>query len=89
MDPYEPPPRRESMLTIILTGMVTVFTVLVLILVTGGWVLWLVLVVGAMVFLYIFHYFLWGRLLDEQVAGEREEEILRQRAAEKDAEGWA
>ena len=83
MEPYEPPsPNRESMLTVILTGMVVCFTLLLLVLITGGWIFWLILIVGAMASLYVFHYVVWGKMLNDEVAGEREEEILRQRAGD-------
>jgi hypothetical protein len=37
----------------------------------------------------LFHYVLWGRVFSDAVAGEREEEQLRQRAAELEAdENW-
>ena len=43
-------------------------------------------IVGIILILYgMFHYLLWGKMLSEQVAGEREEEQLRQRA---EVEEW-
>ena len=75
MPPSEPPtPRRESMLTVILTGMVGLFALSLLLLIGGTWVAWLVVVVGGLAFFALFHYLLWGKLLSDQTAGEREEE---------------
>lgn len=78
--------QRESMLTVVLTGMVVFFILFVLILITGGWVFWLVQVIAAITFLCLLHYVLWGKLMSDSVAGEREEEMLRQQAEEKESE---
>jgi hypothetical protein len=87
MEPYEPPsPQRESTLTIMLTGMVCSFILFFVVLITGGWVLWLLLVVALLASFGAFHYLLWGKMLDEQVAGEREEYVLRRRALDEDGE---
>src|SRR2546430_226479 len=89
MDPYEPPPPgRETMLTVILTGMVLVFSLFVLIIITGGWVMYLALVVAALAWLFLFHYFTWGKPLSDEMKGEREEEQLRQRIKTTDTDDW-
>jgi hypothetical protein len=64
--------------------MVLTFSLGLLILISGGWVLWLVIVTAAMVMFGCFHYLLWGKLLSDKVAGEREEEKLLQRASAPD-----
>jgi hypothetical protein len=45
-----------------------------------------VLLGGGMFLLGMFHYVLWGRAFSQETAGEREEEQLRQRAAEVESE---
>lgn len=71
---------RESMLTIVLTGMAAAFFLGFLILITGGFFFYLVQVLAVMAVLGGLHYFLWGKMFSDEVAGEREEEQLRQRA---------
>ena len=57
---------------------------LLLVVATGGWavhVLW----IGTAIFLFgAIHYMLWGRLMLQQTAGEREEEEVRRRAEERE-----
>ncbi len=79
-----PSPQRENMLTIFLTGMAALFFLGFLILITGGFFFYLVQVVAAMTILGSLHYFLWGKLFSNEVADEREEEQLRQRAEAKE-----
>jgi hypothetical protein len=78
----ERPHDRGPFLGLLLTVLALVFFVLVLIFISGGFFLYVVLACLAMVALCGFHYVLWGRALTHAVAGEREEELLRQRAAE-------
>jgi hypothetical protein len=54
-------------------------------LITGGLVGWLLVGAVILTVLGLFNYLLWGRSLNRQVAGEREEEELRARA---EAELW-
>jgi hypothetical protein len=86
MDPHTPPTSsaRQTIVTTFLTAMVAAFLLLLLIVVTWGYLLSLVGVVCAMVAFGALHYFMWGRLLLEQTAGESEEEQLRQRALTED-----
>ena len=87
VEPMESPPQhRGPMLTGILTAMVVFFSVAFLIMITGGWIGWIVLEVAVFGLVYGFHYLTWGKLLSHEVAGEREEEMLRRRAAEKEEE---
>jgi hypothetical protein len=65
--------------------MAVAFLVLVLIFITGGYFLYVLAACVGLALLCAFHYVLWGRALTEAVAGEREEELLRQRA---EAEDW-
>jgi hypothetical protein len=72
---------RHGMLSVFLTLFSLVFFLIVLILVSGGFFLYVVLFAGAILAVALMHYVLWGKAFSESVAGEREEEQLRQRAA--------
>jgi hypothetical protein len=73
--------RRQTFLSIILTLLAAAFFLLVLILISGGFFFYVLEVaLGVAAFIGL-HYLLWGRALSMQVAGEREEEQLRERAA--------
>jgi hypothetical protein len=73
--------RRQNFLSVFLTGLAGMFFLLVLVLITGGFFVYVVAVAGAIVGFAGLHYLLWGKLLSDQVAGEREEEQLREQAA--------
>jgi predicted tellurium resistance membrane protein TerC len=80
---------RHAFLGVFLTLLALGLALLVLIFLSGGLFLYVVLFGGAIVMLGMFHYVLWGRAFTDEVAGEREEEQLRQRAAEMaDEEEW-
>lgn len=78
--------QRHAFLSLFLTVLALGFSLLVLILVSGGFFLYVVLFGGGILLLGMFHYLLWGRAFSDETAGEREEEQLRQRAAEIDVE---
>ena len=78
--------QRHAMLTVFLTVIALIFFGLVLIVISNGLIFAVVLLAGGMSILGMFHYLLWGRAFSEATAGEREEEQLRQRAAEIEAE---
>ena len=85
MDPSNRPPQgREAFLYVFLASLVIFFSVLVLILISGGIFLYVLLVTLGCAAVGLFHYVVWGRMLSEEVAGEREEEQLRQRAEAAD-----
>jgi hypothetical protein len=85
MDPSDlRPQRREAFLYVFLAGLVIFFSLLVLILISGGIFLYVLLIALAVAAVGLFHYVVWGRALSEEVAGEREEEQLRQRAEAAD-----
>jgi hypothetical protein len=88
MSQHHPSPQqgRQHFLTVFLTVGALLFFLLVLILISGGFFLYVVLLAGAILVVGLLHYVLWGRAFSEEVAGEREEEQLRQRAQ---AEDWA
>jgi len=73
---------RQGVLIYFLAGSALLFFGLGLILITGGFFFYVFAVLGGMVMLGFFHYLVWGWLLESEVAGEREEEQLRQRAEE-------
>jgi hypothetical protein len=68
-----------------LTVLGLAFFVVFLIFISGGFFMYVVAAVGGLLLLCGFHYVLWGRALTHAVAGEREEELLRQRAQD---ESW-
>jgi hypothetical protein len=87
MHPNDLPPRdRGSALGMMLTVLAVGFFILVLIFISGGFFLYVVQIAAGIFLFALFHYVLWGRAMSQSVAGEREEERLRQRAAEP--EDW-
>ncbi len=71
---------RDTYLTIVLCIMVGIPAFVFLNILTGGlFVLLLVMAAGVGVLAAV-NYFLWGRSFNREVAGEREEEELRERA---------
>ena len=77
---------RHALLTVFLTVLALIFFGLVLIVISNGLIFFVVLLGGGMFLLGMCHYVLWGRAFSQQTAGEREEEQLRQRAAEIETE---
>ena len=59
--------------------------VLVVVVITGSYFVYLLGIIAAIVAFGAFHYFLWGKMLLDETAGESEEEQLRQRALAEDA----
>jgi hypothetical protein len=78
-DNHQPSKRRETMLTVYLTGLVAGLVLLFLILVTGGFFFFVALAVVGITALGMLHYWLWGQAMTEDVAGEQAQE----RAAEE------
>jgi hypothetical protein len=76
--------RRETFLTIFLTLLAASAILFCLILVTGGFFLWVLVGLAFIAVAGAFHYFLWGKLFSDRVAGEREE--ISPRAEEEDEE---
>jgi hypothetical protein len=76
--------RRQTFLSITLAAGGAIFFLLLLILLSGGFFLYCLLAGAALCAVCLFHYAVWGRALSQEVAGEREEELLRQRAEEED-----
>lgn len=86
---YSPPQQqRHALLSVFLTVLALGFFLLVLIVISGGFFLYVMLFGGGVAILAMLHYLLWGKAFSDSVAGEREEEKLRQRAAEVETEEW-
>jgi hypothetical protein len=81
-DFHEPSRGRETMLTLLLTGLGMGAFLLFLIFVTSGFFLYVVLAVGGITALGFVHYILWGRAMTQDVAGEQEHEIVVRRRSE-------
>jgi hypothetical protein len=75
---------RSPLLTVFLPLAALVLGVPLLIYATGGFFAYFLGVVGFLGFVGLIHWVTWGRALTEEVAGEREEEVLRQKALEED-----
>jgi fatty acid desaturase len=72
--------QRHALLAVFLTVLGVLFFGVVLVLLSGGFFMYVVLLPAAIFLMGLLHYVLWGRAFTEEVAGEREEEQLRQRA---------
>src|SRR5690349_7283359 len=64
---------RETTLAVMLTVLAIIGFLFFLTLLTGGWAVYFVLVVFGLVAFGGLHYLLWGRLMMQETAGEREE----------------
>jgi hypothetical protein len=73
---------RETLLTVALTAMFGGGFLIFLILVSGGYFLYVLGAVAAIALVGSLHWLLWGQALTQEVAGEREEEALRERLQE-------
>jgi len=76
----QPQQQRHALLSVFLTMLALGFFLFLLIFISGGFFLYVLLLGGVILFMAMLHYALWGRAFSESVAGEREEEQLRQRA---------
>ena len=87
MDYEDDPVRsyRETLLAVLLSSVLSGGALLFLFLMCGGFGLFGLLALAGLAGLGLVNYLLWGRRLNRDVAGEREEEELRTRA---EAEGW-
>jgi hypothetical protein len=75
---------RSPLLTVFLPLAALFLGVPLLIYATGGFFAYFLGVIAFLVFLGLIHWVTWGRAFTEEVAGEREEEVLRQKALEED-----
>jgi hypothetical protein len=79
---------RATFLPVALAGIVLLFFLLMLILITGGFIFWCVLCAAVATAVITMHWLVWGRLLTQLTAGEREEEQLLERAREPHEPEW-
>jgi hypothetical protein len=75
---------RQTIVTTALTSMAAALILFALVLIGGGYFICLVGILAAMTAFGGLHYVLWGRLLVRETAGEREEDLLRERALAED-----
>jgi hypothetical protein len=76
---------RDTYMAVVLCVMVGIPCLLFFEVLTGGLLSYLLLSVAILAVLGFINYLLWGRSLNRQVAGEREEEELR---TQMEAEQW-
>jgi small-conductance mechanosensitive channel len=88
MEPSEYQDRRQrgTCLSLMMAAMVVGFFALLLIVATGGWAIYAIWIGAAIVLFGAIHYLLWGRMMLQQTAGDREVEEMRQRAEEREEE---
>src|SRR5262245_5925068 len=75
---------RGTMLAVMLTVLAVGGFVFFFTLISGGWFVYFILLVLAMIGFAGLHYLLWGRLMMQETAGEREEAELKAQAEIKD-----
>jgi hypothetical protein len=71
-------PSRDTYLVVVLCVLVGIPLFVFLNVITSGLFILLLLTAGGIAVLGAFHYLLWGRSFNREVAGEREEEALRE-----------
>jgi arginine exporter protein ArgO len=71
---------RETMLAVALTLLAVGGFLFFLTLISGGWVIYFLEVVLALIAFAGLHYLLWGRMMMDETAGEREEAELQAKA---------
>jgi high-affinity Fe2+/Pb2+ permease len=81
-EPHDPVPQRPTFVPLLLGVLGAGFLFVLLIFLTGGWFFYVGGSISGLVLLGLVHYVVWGRALSEQVAGEREEMELLERARE-------
>src|SRR5437660_330493 len=79
MSSDNPDQQRSSCLMVLITVGIGGFFVMMLVLITGGWLMYLLYVVAGIAVFGAVHYFLWGRLMLQETADERERERQRRR----------
>ena len=82
-DDRDPAKGRALFLPVMLGSIVGIFCLLALVVLTGGFFLYFLLVIGAIVYVGLMHYLLWGRALETQTEGDREEVKVIDRAREE------
>lgn len=78
--------RRNTFLSLFLGTAVALFSFTFLLVILGKAFLLFVMVVGGIGMMSWVHYVLWGKLLTERTAGEREEHLLLERMREEESD---
>ena len=80
MIPHDNPhqQRRETLLTVVLTGLGAIAFLFFLILISGGFFFYVALAAGAIVALGFFHYVVWGYTMTQEVADEQAHDEVQQ-----------
>ncbi len=88
MEPRDNPERRQrgTCLSLMMASGVVAFFALLLVVATGGWAVYVIGIAAAIALFGAIHYVLWGRMMLQQTAGDREEEELRQQSEEPEDE---
>ena len=84
-DPRDPGPEHARFLPVMMGAALTLFFVTFLVMITGGLFFYVGLIVVGLAAMGGLHYLLWGKLLQERTAGEREEAELLERAKAEDS----
>ncbi len=89
-DSEAPRRKRETLLTLMLTAVLSGGILFFLILISGGFFIFVVACVFAIALVGLLHYMLWGQALSREVAGEREaaESQARWEAEEEQGRFW-
>lgn len=72
------PSARQGCMMFSVAAVFASVLVIGMVLITGGWFIYVIGVAAAIAIFVGLHYFLWGYFLTQYLAGEREEEELRQ-----------
>jgi hypothetical protein len=84
----DPVQSRSTFLPVVLGTLVVTFICGALILLTGGLVFYVGCSVGLLVLLGLIHYVVWGKSMSDEVAGERAEMQMLERAREIKQQKW-
>jgi len=70
-EPIDPVEKQATFLPTMLAVIAGGFFCIVMVLITGGFFFYIVAAILGMVLLGMFHYMVWGRAMDQEVAAER------------------
>jgi hypothetical protein len=84
----DPVQSRATFLPVVLGTLVVIFICVALILLTGGLVFYVGCTVGLLVLLGLIHYVVWGKSMSDEVAAERQEMQMLERAREIKQQKW-
>lgn len=78
--------QRGTFLSVVFAILVISLFLFLLFITCGGLFIYILALVGGIAFVGLFHYLLWGHSMTNEVAGEREEEELRESMEEEDGQ---